>query len=60
TTHSPQLLDAFGDTTPTTTITLWSEGETRLKTLDGNVLKDWLREYSLGALYRSGELEDME
>ena len=33
--------------------------ETILKTLDGERLKRWLKEYSLGALYRSGELEDM-
>lgn len=60
TTHSPQFLDAFGDTTPKTTVTLWSEGETRLKSLDGDALKEWLREYSLGSLFLSGELEEME
>jgi predicted ATPase len=60
TTHSPQFLDAFGDTTPTTTVTLWSEGETRLKTLDGDALKEWLMEYSLGSLFLSSELEEME
>ena len=60
TTHSPQFLDAFGDTTPRTTVTLWSEGETRLKSLDGDALKEWLREYSLGSLFLSGELEEME
>jgi predicted ATPase len=60
TTHSPQFLDAFGDTTPKTAVTLWSEGETRLKSLDGDALKEWLREYSLGSLFLSGELEEME
>jgi len=29
------------------------------KTLDGERLKRWLKEYSLGSLYRFGELEDM-
>jgi predicted ATPase len=34
TTHSPQFLDAFADTRPTTTIAKWQDGETILKTLD--------------------------
>ncbi len=59
TTHSPMFLDAFGETQPTTTITRWSEGETLLETLDGDELKEWLKEYSLGALFLSGELEEM-
>ena len=59
TTHSPQFLDAFGDTKPTTTVAKWVDGETILKTVDGKELEYWLKEYSLGALYRSGELEDM-
>jgi predicted ATPase len=59
TTHSPQFLDAFQDTVPTTTVAEWAEGETRLKTISGESLDYWLKEYSLGALYRSGELEDM-
>ncbi len=60
TTHSPQFLDAFGDTRPTTTVTKWVEGETILKVLDGNALEGWLEKYSLGSLYKSGELEDMD
>lgn len=59
TTHSPQFLDAFGDTKPTTTVAKWVDGETVLKTVDGKELGYWLKEYSLGALYRTGELEDM-
>jgi predicted ATPase len=59
TTHSPQFLDAFDDTTPTTTVTKWANGETVLKTLSGEKLDRWLKEYSLGSLYGSGELEDM-
>jgi predicted ATPase len=59
TTHSPQFLDAFEDTKPTTTVAKWVNGETILKTLDGERLERWLKEYSLGSLYRSGELEDM-
>ena len=59
TTHSPQLLDAFGTTVPTTTVVKWNEGATELKTIGEEELKSWLREYSLGALHKSGELEAM-
>jgi predicted ATPase len=57
TTHSPQFLDAFGTTVPTTTVLKWTEGETQLKTIGGEELAVWLKEYSLGALHKSGELE---
>jgi len=60
TTHSPQFLDAFTDTKPTTTIAKWENGETTLKVLEGEQLDYWLKEYSLGALFKSGELEAME
>lgn len=56
TTHSPQFLDAF-KTVPTTTIVKWNEGETELQTIDGGELRLWLKDYSLGALHNSGELE---
>lgn len=59
TTHSAQLLDAFTATPPTTTVAKWEEGETRLSVLDGDELARWLQEYTLGALFRSGELEGM-
>lgn len=59
TTHSPQLLDAFTETKPTTTVTKWQEGETVLHNLSGDDLNFWLREYSLGTLLKSGELERM-
>ena len=59
TTHSPQFLDAFQETVPTTTVVEWAEGETQLKTVTDESLDYWLREYSLGGLYRSGEPEDM-
>jgi len=59
TTHSPQFLDAFGNTQPTTTVAKWENGETTLQTLRKEELDYWLKEYSLGALFRSGELEQM-
>jgi len=60
TTHSPQFLDAFMETRPTTTVAKWKQGETTLKTLSGEELDYWLEEYSLGALFKSGELEQIE
>lgn len=59
TTHSPQFLDAFGTTRPTTTVAKWENGETILQTLREEDLDYWLKEYSLGTLFRSGELEQM-
>jgi predicted ATPase len=59
TTHSAQLLDAFTATPPTTTVTRWEDGETRLSVVDGEELARWLDAYTLGALFRSGELEGM-
>ncbi len=59
-THSPQFLDAFtGETVPTTTVAEWVDGETKLSVLDGDELRRWLKEYTLGALFKSGELEGM-
>jgi len=59
TTHSPQFLDAFGQNIPTTTVMHWVDGETRMGIVDGEELKRWLQQYSLGALFRSGELEEL-
>lgn len=59
TTHSPQFLDAFREEPPTTTVAHWVDGESRLSVVDGEELARWLEEYSLGALFRSGELEAM-
>jgi predicted ATPase len=58
-THSPQLLDAFGTEPVTTTVVQNRDGETKLTTLDGDELARWLKEFSLGSLFRSGELEAM-
>ncbi len=59
TTHSPQFLDAFDETIPTTTIAKWVNGETILQIVHGEELAYWLKEYSLGSLFKSGELEQM-
>lgn len=59
TTHSPELLNAFGEEAQTTVVE-WMAGETKLRVLSGEALAYWLKEYALGELYRSGELEAME
>lgn len=58
TTHSPQLLDAFKDVVPKTTVVKWDDGETVLQDVEGDMLERWLKEFSLGSLFRSGELEN--
>ena len=60
TTHSPQFLDAFKETLPTTTVTKWEDRQTELRSIDGEELKYWLKEYTLGSLFKSGELEAMQ
>ncbi len=61
TTHSADFLDAFRDAgaAPTTTVTQWRDGATALKVLEGDELAYWLREYTLGQLFRSSELEQI-
>jgi len=59
TTHSPEFLDAFRQEIPETTVAVWEDGQTVLKVLTGDMLRDWLKGYSLGRLYKSGELESM-
>src|ERR1022692_331080 len=54
-THSPQMLDAFGDTLPAATIFDWAGDHTELKTVCGDELKKWVEEYSLGRFIFSGE-----
>ena len=60
TTHSPEFLGAFRDTQPTTTVCEWHDGQTQLRVLSGEKLDYWLKDYILGELFKSGELEGME
>lgn len=60
TTHSPSLLDAFRQTIPATSVACWEDGQTVLKTISGDTLAYWLKEYTLGHLFTSGELEAMQ
>ncbi|MEI7849160.1 MAG: AAA family ATPase, partial [Chloroflexota bacterium] len=59
TTHSAELLDAFSEYEPTVTVAKWAEGQTQLDVLSGERLRYWLQDYTLGKLYRSGELEEL-
>ncbi len=59
TTHSDQFLSAFRDTRPTVTIAKWENGETTLTTVEDSELAYWVEDYSLGQLFRSGELENL-
>ena len=59
TTHSPEFLDAFGDEVPTTTVVERREGQTNLRVVSGEELSYWLKQYTLGELYRSKELETL-
>jgi predicted ATPase len=58
TTHSPQFLDAFTEP-PTVTVVTSENGESKLEVRSGNDLTAWLERYTLGELFRSGELEAM-
>ncbi|MEO8495027.1 MAG: AAA family ATPase [Planctomycetota bacterium] len=60
TTHSAELLDAFGNDPPTTTVVERVNGETILRVIAGEQLNYWLQQYTLGDLYRSKELEAMQ
>jgi predicted ATPase len=59
TTHSPEFLSAFKEIIPTTTVVQWENGQSVMKVLDGNELEYWLKGYSLGNLFKSGELENL-
>jgi len=55
-THSPEFLDAFRDTTVSTTVFESHEGETVCAVLEGEELQEWLKDYRLGELHVSNEL----
>ncbi|KJU86520.1 SMC domain protein, partial [Candidatus Magnetobacterium bavaricum] len=60
TTHSPQFLDAFKEDVPTVTCMNIESGQTILKTLEGDTLNRWLEDYSLGTLFKNGDLDVIE
>ena len=56
TTHSDVLVDALTDTPESVVVCEKHEGRTDMWRLDQNQLSDWLKSYSLGDLWRKGEL----
>jgi len=58
TTHSPPFLDSFpSDCVPAVTVSECIDGETRLSLLPREELRRWLKEFSLGSMLGSGDLE---
>lgn len=60
TTHSPAMLDAFTNLHPTITVAHWVDGKTELQIKSSEELAQWLKEYTPGEIYRTGELEAVE
>ncbi len=56
-THSAAFLDAFGREPPTTTIVENQHGITSLRVMEGDQLAHWLKDFTLGELFRSRDLE---
>ena len=56
TTHSDALVDAFSDDPEAVCVCEKVEGSTVIRRLDKERLKIWLKDYSLGHLWMSGEL----
>ncbi len=56
TTHSDGLVDAFTDRPECVVICEKEDGKTTLKRLDAEALNVWLRDYSLGELWTSGQI----
>jgi predicted ATPase len=56
TTHSEQLVSALSDVPEAVVICERDQDGTQLQRLDAESLKEWLEDYSLGDLWRKGEL----
>jgi predicted ATPase len=56
TTHSSDLIDAFSGTPSAVLVCEKHAGKSTIKRLDGDALSDWLKRYTLGQLWRTGEL----
>jgi len=59
TTHSMAFLDALNRFNPTTTVVEAHNSETQIKNVSAETLAHWLKEYTLGELFRSRQLEAM-
>ena len=56
TTHSEALVDALSDTPDSVLVCEKKQGCTKLRRLEKDNLKEWLEKYSLGELWRKGEI----
>lgn len=56
TTHSDALVDALSDTPESVLVCEKHEGSTTMRRLDPKALSEWLKEYTLGQLWRRGEI----
>lgn len=56
TTHSDALVDAFTDSPEPVVVCEKRGGATSMERLSTSALKDWLRSYGLGQLWRKGEI----
>ena len=56
TTHSDILIDALSETPEAVIVCEKENGATQMRRLDRERLQKWLEEYSLGGLWRSGEI----
>ena len=56
TTHSHMLVDALSDYPSSIVVCEQENGESQFERLDGERLRTWLDQYSLGDLWSSGEL----
>lgn len=56
TTHSPALVDSLGQQPGSVIVCEKEGGESRFRRLDPEAMKVWLKSYSLGELWTSGEL----
>ncbi len=56
TTHSDVLVDALTDTPESVVVCEKHEGQTEMRRLDKNDLAKWLKDYTLGNLWSSGQL----
>jgi len=56
TTHSEVLVDELTETPESVLVCEKHEGSTQLRRLEKDLLEDWLKRYSLGELWRKGEI----
>lgn len=56
TTHSRTLIDSLSDNPSSVVVCEQEDGESRFERLDGNRLKVWLDDFSLGKIWSMGEL----